>query len=198
MKALASALPSASWPIDLRRVAARLRPVGVGDRRRQRHRQRRGRRVDRRRRSRWSAPRCARRAPGSWRLALLEDAAAARGERGGNQEGSAEMLDLVIVGPIGLECGERAAGVDAERCRRSGRARARMVRERVLSLAMAANSWPASGFLPCLISASAVISPALPNHGLPGLASGCKPGDHLLRLELSNSSAVWRIEAASR
>ena len=88
------------------------------------------------------------------------------------------------------------AGVDAEACRRSGR-RGRGSRPgTVLSLAMAANSRPASAFLPCLISAIAVISPALPNHGLPGLASGCSRAMTSSGLRLSNSSAVWRISAS--
>src|SRR5206468_8861865 len=82
----------------LRGAAAGLGPIRIGDRRRQRHRQRGGRRIDLdvalagQHRNALAEDR------GFGRLALLEHAAATRGERGGDQNGNADMLSGDHVG----------------------------------------------------------------------------------------------------
>ena len=160
------------------RIAARLGPVGIGDRVRQAHRQRRGRPDRPRRRPRRSGRRCAARGPACSALALLEDAAAARGERGGNQDGNAEMAcHSGHVCPIG-------PGAEARRWRRRRAMPATWTARRADGIGHALVLGDRGEqlcrprcFLPCLTSASAVISPGAAEPRLAGLGQRLQPGD---------------------
>src|SRR4029079_16401639 len=130
-------------------------------------------------------------------LALLEDPAPACGERGGNHQCNTEAFRSLHSGSYRAWLWS-AALTSTPNEAASCAARLRNELGTVVSLAMAANSWPASVRLPCLASASAVISPALPNQGSPAFASGSRREITSCGWSLSNSSAVWRMRAASR
>src|SRR5438270_1896857 len=130
-------------------------------------------------------------------LATLERAAPARSQRCGNHKRDAETFRCRHSWSYWAWL-ESAVLMSTPNEAASWVARSRMELGTVLSLAMAANSWPASRPLPRLASAIAVISPALPNHGSPGLARGSSLAITSWGWSWSNSSAVCRMRAASR
>src|SRR4029079_14489753 len=104
-------------------------------------------------------------------LALLEDPAPACGERGGNHQCNTEAFRSRHSGSYRAWLWSVALTSTPNEAA-SWPARLRNEPGTVLSLAIAANNWPASARLPCFARARAVISPALPNQGSPALASG--------------------------
>ena len=78
------------------------------------HRQRRGRRIDLRRRFRWSGPRCAARAPGSWGPPFLKMLQPLAASAAAIMIGNANDLRIGHCRSYWAGAGERAAGVDAE------------------------------------------------------------------------------------
>ena len=175
----------------LGRIAAGLGPVGVRDRRRA------GSSaapavagIDRRRRPRWSAPAMRWPSTGVLGLALLEHAAAARGERRGDQQCNAKVLgsghSWSYWAWVGARRWRRRRAI-----RRSGSARSRIGSGTSLSLAMAANSWPASLLLALLDQRQRGHLAGAAEPRLAGLGQRLQPGDHLL------AAGAGRIRARS-
>ena len=171
----------------LGRIAAGLAPFAVGDRRRKRQRPRRGFGIDHHVDLAGQHRNPLADAPASWAPPFLNRLHPLAMRRGNHQDCDpcvhSETFPCLSLLGAGRQ---RCRRVDAKRCRRSAPRGCEWIREPACRRRSGRTAGPLRLLRFCLSSAIAVISPALPNHGLPGLVSGCS--------RATTSSGLMRVE----